>query len=138
MELETALGGGNLVCMEWSGFASAAGTSAGTGLLVPLEEGATATIVTIQQARQILERHFAEHPPAISGDLYIAPEWYEDEQDFLPVWGSRQFLLEGREAFARWDNLVIFIDKRSGDVRKDLRNLNSKKVREMTPISVPA
>jgi len=52
-------------------------------------------MVTIQEARQILERHFAEHPPAISGDLYIATEWYEDEQDFLPVWGSRQFLIDG-------------------------------------------
>lgn len=35
-------------------------------------------MVTIQEARRLLERHFAQHPPAISGDLHIAPEWYED------------------------------------------------------------
>jgi hypothetical protein len=94
-------------------------------------------VVTIQEARQVLKRHFSEHPPAISGDLYIAPEWFEDEQDFLPVWGSRQFLLEGREAFGRWDNLVIFIDKRSGGVREDFHTLNLEKIGKMTPISVP-
>ncbi len=116
---------------------SAARTSAGMGLSVQLE-GETETVVTIQEARQILERHFVEHPPAILGDLYIAPEWFEDEQDFLPTWGSRQFFLDGREAFGRWDNLVIFIDKRSGDVRQDFYNLNLEKIDEMTPISVPA
>jgi hypothetical protein len=92
-------------------------------------------MVTIQEARQVLERHFVEHPPAISGDLYIAPEWYEDEQDFLPVWGSRQFFLDGVEAFARWDNLVIFIGKRSGDVREEFYTPNFERIREMTPIA---
>lgn len=94
-------------------------------------------MVTIQEARQLLEQHFVEHPPAISGDLYIAPEWFEDEQDFLPVWGSRQFFLEGVEAFARWDNLVIFIDKRTGDIREEFHTPNFQKISEMKPIPAP-
>jgi hypothetical protein len=137
MELETTLGGGNLICMERTSFASAADTSAGTRPSVTLE-GTTETMVTIQEARQILEHHFVEHPPGISGDLYIAPGWFEDEQDFLAVWGSRQFFLDGVEAFARWDNLAIFIDKRSGDVRQEFFTPNFEKISAMTPISVPA
>jgi hypothetical protein len=101
-------------------------------------EGKPEAVTTIQEARRLLERHFEEHPPAISGDLYIAPEWYEDEQDYLPVWGSRQFYIEGREAFGRWDNLVIFIDKRTGEVREEIHTLNLEKVRKMKPISAPA
>ncbi|MEK8142093.1 hypothetical protein NKH18_04165 [Streptomyces sp. M10(2022)] len=57
--------------------------------------------------------------------------------DYLPVWGAREFLIDGREAFARWDNLAIFIDKRTGEVRADHRTLNFRKIREMTPIAVP-
>lgn len=94
-------------------------------------------MVTIQEARKLLEQHFAASPPAISGDLYIAPEWYEDAQDFLPVWGSRQFYIDGIEAYARWDNLVIFIDKETGNIREDLHTLNFGKIRAMTPVSAP-
>ena len=95
-------------------------------------------MLTIHEARRLLERHFAEHPPAISGELYIAPEWYEDASDYLPVWGAREFLVEGRQAFARWDNRVLFITKETGEVHEGLRNLHAKKVRAMTPIAAPA
>lgn len=89
------------------------------------------------EARNLLVAYFAEHPPAISGELYIAPEWYEDAVDYLPVWGAREFLIDGREAFGRWDNLAIFIDKRTGEVRSDLRTLHSRKISAMTPVAVP-
>ncbi|QAY73148.1 hypothetical protein ET445_07090 [Agromyces protaetiae] len=92
-------------------------------------------MVTIQEARRSLERYFAEHPPAISGDLYIGDEWFEDDQDYLPVWGSRQFYVDGLEAFARWDNLAIFVDKRTGEVRKDFHTPNFAKIRRMTPVA---
>ncbi|WP_328907943.1 hypothetical protein OG230_35860 [Streptomyces sp. NBC_00234] len=89
------------------------------------------------EARNLLVAYFAEHPPAISGELYIAPEWYEDALDYLPLWGAREFLVDGREAFGRWDNLAIFIDKRTGEVRSDLRTLNFRKISAMTPVAVP-
>ena len=95
-------------------------------------------MVTIHEARRLLERYFVEHPPAISGELYIAPEWYEDASDFLPVWGAREFLVDGREAFARWDNRVIFIDKQTGAVHEGWRNLHAKKVNAMTQVAAPA
>ncbi|MFB9308830.1 putative FMN-binding regulatory protein PaiB [Agromyces hippuratus] len=94
-------------------------------------------MVTIQEARSLLEQYFVSHPPAISGELYIAPEWYEDASDFLPVWGAREFLVDGREAFARWDNRVIFIDKQTGDVHEGMRNLHVKKVNAMTQVAAP-
>ena len=92
--------------------------------------------VTIHEARRLLDRHFATHPPAISGDLYIAREWREDDHAYLQVWGSRQFLVEGREAFARWDDLVIFIDKQTGEVTEEHRPLHSARIRKMTPVAV--
>ncbi|RXZ69937.1 hypothetical protein [Agromyces albus] len=92
-------------------------------------------MVTLEEARSALERHFAEHPPAIAGELYIA-EWYEDDSDYLPVWGAREFLVEGREAFGRWDNMVIFIDKQSGEIREDVHTLNLEKIEEMRPVAV--
>ncbi|WP_194410984.1 hypothetical protein [Microbacterium cremeum] len=95
-------------------------------------------MVTIREARQLLERHFVEHPPAVSGELYIASEWYEDATDYMPVWGAREFLVEGREAFARWDNRVIFVDKETGEVHAGLRNLHAKKIRAMTPVTAPS
>lgn len=92
-------------------------------------------MVTIQQARRLLEQHFAEHPPAIAGDLYIGDDWWEDEHDYLPTWGSRQFFVDGNASFGRWDNLAIFIDKQTGAVREDHHTPNLKKIRAMTPVS---
>ncbi|WP_350349142.1 hypothetical protein ABIQ69_04175 [Agromyces sp. G08B096] len=91
-------------------------------------------MLTIQEARRALERHFAEHPPAVSGDLYIGDGWYEDEQDYLPEWGSRQFLVDGNPSFGRLDNLAIFIDKHTGAVREDYVTPNLKKIRGMRPV----
>ncbi|MFF4084852.1 hypothetical protein ACFYZN_36450 [Streptomyces sp. NPDC001777] len=56
-------------------------------------------MLTPSEARNLLVAYFVEHPPAISGELYIAPEWYEDAVDYLPVWGAREFLVDGRAAF---------------------------------------
>jgi hypothetical protein len=95
-------------------------------------------MVTIQEARLLLEQYFAAHPPAIVGELYIAPDWREDDEDYLPSWGSREFLVEGREAFARWDNLAIFIDKRTGEVRKELFTPNFDKIANMTVVTASA
>ena len=95
-------------------------------------------MVTIPEARQLLEAYFSEHPPAITGDLYIAPEWYEDAQDYLPVWGSRQFYIDGDTSFARWDNLAVFVDRRTGAVRVELHTLNFAKISRMTPVTARA
>ena len=92
--------------------------------------------MTIHEARRALELYFVEHPPAISGDLYIADEWFEDELDYLPVWGSRQFSVDGVEASARWDNLAIFIDKRTGRLREEFHTPNFAKISRMTPVVV--
>ncbi|WP_136708457.1 hypothetical protein [Agromyces sp. H66] len=91
-------------------------------------------MLTIHEARAALERHFAEHPPLLTGELYISPEWHEDATDYLPTWGAREFLVEGRDAFSRWDNLVIFVDKETGEVREDTYTLHVRKIAQMTPV----
>lgn len=94
-------------------------------------------MVSPSEARQLLVAYFAEHPPAISGELYIDPEWHEDADDYLPTWGSREFFVDGDASYGRWDNSAIFIDKRTGEVRSDLHTPNFDKIRAMTPVVVP-
>ncbi|UOE42644.1 hypothetical protein [Agromyces larvae] len=94
-------------------------------------------MVTIQEARRSLEQHFGEHPPAISGHLHIGSEWYEDADDVLPTWGSREYLVDGHVQFNRNDNLAIFIAKRTGEVRREAYILNLDKIDAMTPVDAP-
>ncbi|WP_461104523.1 hypothetical protein [Tessaracoccus terricola] len=53
----------------------------------------------------------------------------------MPVWGSREFLVEGREAFARWDNLAYFVDKQTGEVRAEVFSASFDKIGDMTDFS---
>ncbi|MEU5979108.1 hypothetical protein [Streptomyces sp. NPDC047315] len=95
-------------------------------------------MLTPSEARNLLVAYFAEHPPPIAGELYIAPEWYEDAVDYLPSWGAREFFLDGQAAYGRVDNTAIFIDKSTGAVRADLFTPNFGKIEAMTPVTVPA
>ena len=54
--------------------------------------------------------------------------------DYLPVWGAREFLVDGHDEFARWDDLAIFIDKASGAVREEQFLPNRLKIRAMSPV----
>ncbi|WP_445402543.1 hypothetical protein ACSMX9_13345 [Streptomyces sp. LE64] len=93
-------------------------------------------MLTPREARARLLAHFAEHPPPLSGELYIAPEWYEDAADYLPVWGAREFHVDGLAAYGRTDNIALFVDKHTGEVRRDWFTPNFDKVRAMTPVHV--
>ncbi|MGW1145936.1 hypothetical protein ACWD6I_12930 [Streptomyces sp. NPDC002454] len=93
-------------------------------------------MLTPREARALLVAYFAEHPPPVSGELYIAPEWYEDAVDYLPVWGAREFHVDGLAAYGRTDNIVVFVDKNTGEVRRDWFTPNFGKVRAMTPVHV--
>ncbi|QEO15131.1 hypothetical protein FLP10_12440 [Agromyces intestinalis] len=93
--------------------------------------------MTIQEARRRLEQYFAEHPPALSGQLYIGSEWWEDADDYLPYWGAREYIVDGRLEFNRMDNLAIFIDKRTGEVRREYFTPNFDKIAGMTRVDAP-
>lgn len=93
-------------------------------------------MLTFDDARRVLEAHFREHPPAISGTLYIAPEGFEDDTHYMPVWGAREYLVDKQEPFARWDNRVLFVDKQTGEISEQLHTLALDKVRAMRPVRV--
>src|SRR3546814_10672314 len=84
------------------------------------------TMLTIHEARERLEAYFAQHPPAMSGELYISDDWNEDDSDYLPAWGAREFFVEHRQSFVRMDNLALFIDKQTGDIRRDRKSTSLK------------
>ena len=89
-------------------------------------------MLTPQDAERALREYFREHPPSLMGQLHFTGTWWEDDQDYLLTWGSREFLVEGREAFARWDNLAYFVDKQTGAVRTELFNASLRKIQQMT------
>ena len=88
--------------------------------------------------RALVENWLTEHPPAIAGALAIGPGWYEDDVSYLPVWGAREFLTEGRAGFARRDDVVLFLDKRTGEVRVDTHTANVERIAAMAPVTVDA
>ncbi|MGI9821831.1 hypothetical protein [Agromyces sp. Marseille-Q5079] len=95
--------------------------------------GETESMLTLHDARAAFARYLAVHPLPVVGTFHI-DGWYEDDDDFLPVWGSREFSVDHRREFGRMDSLVVFIDKRTGEVRRDLRFGHVEKLRAMTPV----
>lgn len=92
-------------------------------------------MLTIHEARERLEAYFAQHPPAMSGELYISDDWNEDDSDYLPAWGAREFFVEHRQSFVRMDNLALFIDKQTGDIRRANHVAEFDKIQAMRPVS---
>jgi hypothetical protein len=91
-------------------------------------------MLTFDDARRVIEEHLRAHPPGISGTLYVSPEGFEDETHYLPVWGAREFLVDGQDAYGRWDSRVLFVDKQSGEVTEDIQTLAFDKIDAMTPV----
>lgn len=86
---------------------------------------------TPEEAQSILRTHFGMHPPRLTGTLHFTGEWAEDDDDYLLVWGAREFIVEGRDSFARWDNLAYFVSKQTGEVWSGPFNANFRKIKKM-------
>lgn len=88
-------------------------------------------MLTPDEAEQRLREYFRDNPPALRGTLYFPGGWSEDDKDYVIGWGAREFEVEGREGFGRWDNLVYFVDKRTGEVRKENFTPNARRIHDM-------
>lgn len=71
----------------------------------------------------------------MSGTLYVAPEGFEDATHYMPVYGSREFFIDGLEGGARLDGQVLFINKKSGEITRDLHIAALQKIDAMTPVT---
>lgn len=91
-------------------------------------------MLTFDEAREALRAYLEEHPPAMSGTLYIAPEGLEDDAAYLPTWGAREALVEWRDAYIGFDNRALFVDKQTGEITVELRNAAHKRIMKMTPV----
>lgn len=60
--------------------------------------------------------------PASRHTLYV-DGWYEDDADFMPVWGARELYLDGDRTHGRMDDLVVLVDMRTGAARAPTREL---------------
>ncbi|MFT4281540.1 hypothetical protein [Microbacterium sp.] len=88
-------------------------------------------MLTPREAEQRLRDYFREDPPPLRGTLYFPGGWAEDDEDYLLEWGAREFIVDGRESFGRWDNLVYFVNKHTGEVSKGHFNANFGKIDKM-------
>ncbi len=88
-------------------------------------------MLTPKEAEQRLREHFLIEPPQLRGTLYFPGGWAEDDDDYLLEWGAREFLVEGRESFGRWDNIAYFVNKQTGEVRKAHFNASFDKIDNM-------
>ncbi|UOE42646.1 hypothetical protein [Agromyces larvae] len=91
-------------------------------------------MMTVDEARSAFEQYVREHPLPLQGTLHV-DGWFEDADDFLPVWGAREFYVDGDPTYTRMDNLVVLIDKRSGAVRREDRFASFDKVKKMTRVA---
>lgn len=91
-------------------------------------------MLSFDDARRVIENHLRAHPPGISGTLYVSPEGFEDDTHYLPVWGAREFLVDGQDAYGRWDSRVLFVDKQTGEVTEDVQPLAFRKIKAMAPV----
>ncbi|MFE6766443.1 hypothetical protein [Streptomyces sp. NPDC057689] len=92
-------------------------------------------MLSVNEAQQAFQQFAARRPLLLDGTLYV-DEWYEDASDYLPVWGAREFYVDGDHSYARWDQRVVFIDKASGAVRVEYLPDHVVKVGAMTPVAV--
>ncbi|WP_157428808.1 hypothetical protein [Agromyces salentinus] len=91
-------------------------------------------MLTIDEARAAFDGYVREHPLPMRGTLHL-DGWYEDDDDYLPVWGAREFYVDGDPTYGRMDNFVLFIDKRSGTVREERQLESLRKIHDMTPVT---
>jgi hypothetical protein len=73
---------------------------------------------------------------ATGGTLYVSPEGFADADDYLVVWGAREFLVDGDLDYLLVDNTVTFVSRTTGKVRDDVMVLSFDKVDGMWPIRV--
>ena len=90
-------------------------------------------MLTLDDASAAFTQYLAVHPLPVVGTFHV-DGWYEDDDDFFPVWGAREFYVDHKREFGRMDSLVVFIDKRTGEVRRDHRFGHVEKLRAMTPV----
>lgn len=94
-------------------------------------------MLTVDEARVAFEQHVLEHPLPLRGTLHL-DGWFEDADDFLPVWGAWEFYHGGDPTYGRADDVVVLVDKRSGAVRRESQLQSLRKIHGMTPVVVPA
>lgn len=69
------------------------------------------------------------------GTLYVSPEGYADDRDFLVVWGAHEYLVDNDPRYLLLNNLVTFVDRETGEIRDVPHSLHLDKIDAMEPVS---
>jgi len=70
------------------------------------------------------------------GEPAVSPNGFEDGEDFLVVWGAREYIVDGDNNFILLNGTVTFVNRETGLIRDELMVEQFAKVDGMTPVSV--
>ncbi|MEX1078497.1 MAG: hypothetical protein WED09_05260 [Homoserinimonas sp.] len=90
-------------------------------------------MVTLEQARAIVEAHEADEWRLEDGTLYVAPEGYEDADSWLVVVGARELLVDDDAAYLMLDDRALTVDKITGKVIELNSLRDAARLGAMTP-----
>jgi hypothetical protein len=68
------------------------------------------------------------------GTLHVSTNGLEDDDDFLVVWGAREWLVEGNPSYELLNNTATLVSKETGEVRDVPATSIFDKVDGMTPV----
>jgi hypothetical protein len=75
--------------------------------------------LTYRDAVDIVRAEYAPRWGGTPGTLFVSPTGYADPLDFLVPWGAEEYLVGGDTAFLLMNNLVTFVDRRTGALREE-------------------
>lgn len=95
-------------------------------------------MVTFPDAVAAVREHLAATWRATPGTPCVLDEGYEDEEDFLVVWGTREYLVDGDLDYLLLSDTSILVSRETGTVRTESTTSILEKVDRMTPVRVAA
>ncbi len=89
--------------------------------------------VSFAQARDaVLARRRADWEGTF-GTLYVSPDGWLDEEDFLVQWGPSEWLVDGDSTFVLLNNTATLVSRSTGEVRDETASAILEKMHRMTP-----
>jgi len=90
--------------------------------------------VSFTEAREAVEDLRVSDWSGTWGTLYVSPDGFADEDDYLVVWGPREYIVDDNPYFILLNNTATFVDRQTGEVRDVPYALHLDKIDAMAPV----
>jgi hypothetical protein len=85
----------------------------------------------VTSAREYVEARWG----ATWGTPHVLNKGYQDDDDYLIVWGTREYLVDGDLHSLLFNNTSIFVSRRTGEIREETTTEMFDKIDKMTRVS---